>query len=108
MSADMQCPYCGADQEVCHDDGRGYSEDENHEHICSECEKTFVFRTFIYFNYEASKADCLNDGEHNLKMTNTYPKRFSMMRCKDCDYQRNPTNDEWIANGITADDIAKE
>ena len=28
--SDMQCPYCGADQEVCHDDGAGYSEDERH------------------------------------------------------------------------------
>lgn len=32
---DMQCPYCGADQEVCHDDGAGYSEDTRHEHTCS-------------------------------------------------------------------------
>ena len=108
MNADMQCPYCGADQEVCHDDGQEYSEDEKHEHICTECKKTFVFTTYISINYEASKADCLNGGDHNLNMTKTYPKRFSMMRCQDCDYQRKPTNDEWIANGITVDDIAKE
>lgn len=42
--SDMQCPYCGADQEVCHDDGAGYVEDQRHEHTCSECDKTFVFR----------------------------------------------------------------
>ena len=23
--SDMQCPYCGADQEVCHNDSHGYS-----------------------------------------------------------------------------------
>lgn len=58
--SDMQCPYCGADQEVCHDDGNGYAEGVKHEHECSECEKTFVFETFISFDYEPSKADCLN------------------------------------------------
>ena len=35
--ADMACPYCGSEQEVCHDDGAGYAEDETHQHTCSSC-----------------------------------------------------------------------
>ena len=94
MSKDMECPYCGADQEVCHDDGHGYAEDVRHEHTCSECGKTFVFTTFISFDYTPHKADCLNGGEHELKLTNTYPRRYSQMRCRHCDYSRQATEAE--------------
>lgn len=31
----VECPYCGAGQEICHD--------EVHEQECDECAKTFVF-----------------------------------------------------------------
>lgn len=94
---DMNCPYCGADQDVCHDDGAGYDESARHEHTCSECEKTFVFCTTIIFRYESHKADCLNDKEHDLKMSSTYPAKYSMMRCRDCDYERKPTTEEFEA-----------
>ena len=100
MSKDMQCPYCGADQEVCHDDGQGYSEDENHEHTCSECEKTFVFRTVISFYYYPEKADCLNGAHHDLKLSNTYPREYAHMGCKNCDYRRKPTSEELAADLI--------
>lgn len=85
---DCECPYCGADVEINHDDGDGYDEDKIHQQECRECEKTFVFTTFIHFSYDAKKADCLNGGEHNLKKTNTYPPQFAVMRCVDCDYEQ--------------------
>jgi len=100
MRNDMECPYCGAEQEVCHDDGQGYAEGERHEHTCSKCEKTFVFETHISFDYTPSKADCLNGGEHSLKMSRTFPRRYSKMRCQDCSYERNPTDEEFAAHGI--------
>ena len=40
------------------------------------------------------KADCLNGGEHQLKLSKTWPKKFAKMRCKDCDYERQPTAEE--------------
>lgn len=98
--ADLECPYCGAEQEVCHDDGFGYEEDRRHEMECSECEKTFVFTTMISFSYEAEKADCLNDGEHVLSMSATYPREYSQMQCRDCDFRRKPTPEEFAAAGI--------
>ena len=91
---DMQCPYCGADQEVCHDDGQGYAEDVRHEHKCSECEQTFVFKTYISFDYEPSKADCLNGADHELAFRNSWPKERSRMGCKHCDYERMATMEE--------------
>ena len=99
--SDMQCPYCGAGQNVCHDDGHGYSEDERHEHECTECEKTFVFTTMVSFHYEPSKADCLNGKPHELKLSNTYPKKFSQMQCKDCDYRRHATAEEIYKRRVT-------
>ena len=98
--SDMECPYCGADQEVCHDDGHGYAEDVRHEHTCSNCEKTFVFTTYISFDYEPHKADCLNGEPHELKMSSTWPREYSKMRCMNCDYVRKPTDDEFAAHGI--------
>jgi len=77
---DMECPYCGADQEVCHDDGHGYEEGKNHKHRCSKCKKNFVFQTTISFYYEPEKADCLNGADHQLKMSSTYPREYSKMR----------------------------
>jgi hypothetical protein len=93
--SDMHCPYCNAENEVCHDDGAGYAEDQLHEHTCYQCEKNFVFKTSVSFYSDPYKADCLNGSEHRLEMSITTPKRYSKMRCKDCDYQRKPTEQEF-------------
>jgi len=92
--SDVECPYCGADQEIDHDDGYGYEEDRVHEQECNECEKAFVFKTSIHFYYEVSKADCLNGAPHNFKATKTYPVKYTKMRCVDCDEERKPTDTE--------------
>ena len=64
LKHDMECPYCGAGQNACHDDGFGYDEDVRHEHECSECGKNFVFTTMVSYHYEAFQADCLNGEPH--------------------------------------------
>jgi uncharacterized Zn-finger protein len=81
---DIDCPYCGTDQEINHDDGQGYAEDETHEQECSDCGKTFVFTTRIMFLYEAEKAPCLNGEEHKYKSLpgSCYPDRKV---CEYCD-----------------------
>jgi len=91
MNDDVECPYCGAEQEINHDDGYGYTEDQAYEQECGECEKTFVFHTSISFYYSVNKADCLNGGEHKYRKTCTYPKKYTKMRCQDCDHERAPT-----------------
>lgn len=96
--SDMECPYCGADQEVCHDDGHGYAEGVKHEHTCSECEKTFTFQTTIVLYYEAAKADCLNGSEHELVFRRSWPQQYSRMGCKHCEYERTATAEEIAAN----------
>ena len=94
MDDDLECPYCGKGNEVCHDDGQGYDQSELHEMQCRDCNKFFVFKTSIFFSYEPLKADCLNDSEHNLAPSNTTPKYYTKMKCTDCDYERNPTAEE--------------
>ncbi len=84
---DTNCPYCGAEVEINHDDGQGYTEDEIHQQECPECEKTFVFTTAIHFSYSPEKADCLNGGEHKYKLTTTYPPEWARMRCEDCGHE---------------------
>jgi len=93
--SDLECPYCGVDLEVCHDDGEGYEEDILHEMECHVCEKSFIFTTAIIFYYKPKKADCLNDGKHIFKPTNTFPKECTRMECETCGEQRQPTPEEW-------------
>ncbi len=67
MYEDINCPYCDKAMEINHDDGYGYQEDEIYQQECGHCDKTFVYTTSINFYYEATQAECLNDGEHKYK-----------------------------------------
>jgi len=92
--ADVNCPYCDAEIDICHDDGFGMEEDETHQYECHECLKYFVFTTSISVYHEAEKADCLNDGKHDWKPTVTSPIQYTRMRCSMCDEKREPTEEE--------------
>jgi len=81
---DVECPYCGADVEINHDDGYGYEESELHQQECRKCGKTFAFTTAISVDHEAFKADCLNGDEHQYEKTKTWPPEFAKLRCKTC------------------------
>ena len=95
--SDIECPYCNAGEEVCHDDGQGYEEDKKHEMMCGECGLSFVFTTHISFYYEPAKAPCLNGEQHNLSESKSFPRRYTKMRCEDCDYSEAlPPNHEYL------------
>lgn len=83
--SDVECPYCDAEVRIDHDDGYGYEHDTNHEEYCSNCDKSFGYRTTHLFCYEAHKADCLNDGDHALRVINRGPYLHS--KCEDCDFE---------------------
>lgn len=85
LRPDMECPYCGAGQTVCHDDGEGYTEDELHQHTCNKCQKAFIFTTVTSHSYYPAKADCLNEATHNYQLTKTTPKYLAKYRCTMCD-----------------------
>lgn len=86
---DVNCPYCDAPQDICHDDGYGYEEDQIHEQECSNCEKVFAYRTCIILSYEAHKAECLNGAEHNFEPMHSFPNYFpDAKRCKDCGHEQ--------------------
>ena len=87
MSKDVECPYCGVDVDINHDDGYGYEESDPHEQECPGCEKAFVYTTSIIYHYNAAKADCLNGAPHKYKRTITYPPEFAKMRCIDCGHE---------------------
>ena len=85
--SDVECPYCEVGQEINHDDGYGYAENETCEQECNNCEKTFTFSTVISFSHEAHKAPCKNGGEHNLKQIVGAPRLYfiGLSRCTYCD-----------------------
>ena len=84
---DVQCPYCDKWQEINHDDGYGYEEDQTFEQECGDCEKVFVYTTFIWFSYKAGKAPCLNGGEHDWQKIKGFPPELfkNKRRCSFCD-----------------------
>lgn len=95
MSIDVNCPYCGEGQEICHDDGYGYSEDELHQQDCS-CGKTFGYRTTISFYYDAEKVKCFNEDEpeHEWEFTLTAPWYCTQKVCKHCEERSRLSLDE--------------
>lgn len=100
IKMDIECPYCEKELDINHDDGFGYEEGVKHQMECSHCGKSFVFETSILFCYEPEKADCLNDGIHDYKLTGTSPKEFSRMRCTMCEDERELTDTERIEFNI--------
>lgn len=92
--ADLECPYCGEELDVNHDDGYGYEEGIKHQMECKHCGKSFVFETSLIYYYEPSKADCLNGDEHDWKPSKTFPKECTKMICSQCGEERTPTFDE--------------
>lgn len=93
---DVSCPYCGHDQDINHDDGYGYSEDQTYKQNCEVCDMVFVFNTSIIYSYEVEKADCLNELKpHEFKPTHSFPKIYTEMECAICGERRKPTEDEF-------------
>mgnify|MGYP003437627122 CR=1 FL=1 len=106
--SDIECPYCGKEQDINHDDGAGYTEGVAEQQTCDDCGNTFAYTTEISFSHTAYKADCLNDGEHDYQLTHTSPKEFSKMECSMCDDSRELTEAERIKFGIgTKEDLFK-
>lgn len=77
--SDLNCPKCGAGNEICHDDGQGYEEDVRHEQDCSSCGYTFEFTTSVMYYYTAYCSD-----GHDME---SWGDEFKgMYGCKNCDY----------------------
>ena len=84
--SDVTCPYCKAEQEICHDDGYGYEEDESHEQACTGCDKAFKFTTSILYVYEV---EC-QEGDHDMEPSGD--KWPDMYECDKCDFFEKRTN----------------
>lgn len=86
MESDLECPYCGNEQDVCNDDGHGIDESETHQEQCLSCLRHFVFYSSHSISYTASKADCLNGKPHKFRklMVLHYP---DWVKCKDCGHE---------------------
>ena len=82
---DVKCPYCGADNEINHDDGKGLDEDVLHRQSCQSCDRTFTFTTSISFYYEAYAAPCIDGNEeHEWEETKTLPRCCRRLECSVC------------------------
>lgn len=95
-----ECPYCGEEVEICHDDGFGKEEGVAHTHECEYCEKNFVFYTSTIIDYEVVQADCLNGGAHQWGKPVRYWRTSDGMvfwgrQCKVCKLQEREINPEW-------------
>jgi len=81
--SDVECPYCGHSQEICHDDGYGYEDGEQFEQECVGCNKEFKFTTSICFSYSVS----CQDGDHNIEehASDKHPG-YLFKTCSKCEW----------------------
>jgi len=84
---DVECPYCGEDVEINHDDGYGYEEGMVYTQECSHCDKTFTYTTGVIYVYRADKAPCQNGEPHSWKDVHGFPKGYQSNRrqCEWCE-----------------------
>lgn len=84
---DILCPYCGEEQQIDHDDGYGYAEDELYTQECRDCNKIFIYKTSITYYYEGMIAPCLNGGKHDWEQMVGAPREYFIgkFRCTYCD-----------------------
>ncbi len=78
--SDVKCPHCKTEQEINHDDGYGYGEDETYEQSCNSCDKNFGFTTGVIFCYEVFCAD----DKHEMEQSE--PPHSDLWSCENCDY----------------------
>lgn len=95
--SDVRCPYCKAEEYICHDDGYGMEEGVAHQQQCEHCDKHYIFYTAISLDYDVSKAACLNgESEHQWKVQRAFPIEYSRMKCWFCHKERKMTDVEQI------------
>ena len=89
--SDVSYPYCGAEQEICHDDGYGYDEDTEHQQHCRDCGKQFTYTTAVSFDYEV-----FCDGEHDMEHCgiDKHPRLYNCNRCDYYELRDQPTRPE--------------
>lgn len=78
VMSDVKCPYCGAEQEINHDDGYGYEEGRDHEQECVKCDYEFIFTTSISYDYEV---EC-RKGDHDMvPFGDEWPGMYECTKC---------------------------
>jgi len=82
--SDVICPYCGSAQEINHDDGYGYAEDETHEQECTDCDAVFQFTTMISLSY---KVKCQPDDHQMDWWGDKHPRMWGCRRCDHCEFR---------------------
>ena len=98
---DIECPYCGQELEINHDDGFGYEDGVRHKMRCDSCYKSFVFDTSITYSHEAYIADCLNGSPHDWGVANLIfhcedkNKELWHRFCRDCEKREQEYNPSW-------------
>ena len=91
---EIECPYCEHAYDLNHDDGAFYNNGEREATECPNCEKKFLVYSSMSWDFDAEKADCLNDGnhqwvkEHSKPNIETYPDLAARERCETCDKKR--------------------
>lgn len=83
--SDIECPYCGHEQDVCQDDGHACEDSRLYEEECRSCEKLFALTPSISFDFYVKKCDCMNGGPHKWVVNKyIYEGKMKYRRCEDC------------------------
>ena len=85
------CPYCKKKFNL--DQNKNYQDDVKYKTQCPKCGKWFVFQLYDT-DCLATKAPCLNGGQHDYQLIKMLPEEESKMRCSICNQERELTDEE--------------
>jgi sarcosine oxidase delta subunit len=97
---EVECPYCGEDFEINHDDGQHYEDGKSASDYCPNCDKQVMISTSVSYYHEIEKADCLNEiSDHDwsswyfLWFNDDFTKKIERRYCNVCDEEERETHD---------------
>ena len=85
---DIECPYCGNENDIDHDGEYGYEVDEIFKQECSECYEIFMFYTTISFSYDVHKSPpCVEDDDKHDMQPNDFMINYGYKDAKRCAHE---------------------
>lgn len=93
IMADFECPYCGKGHEA----SEINIPDKYYEEECDDCGKLFQVTVEYYPEYEAHKADCLNDDNHKWEPYAKSYIRNGHIQCPSCHEEQYITWEQTVA-----------
>ena len=98
MTKKITCPYCGQQFEPDLEYVDVFSE-EKFQQQCPHCENVVNLTPSVTIDFDVDKCACQLEN-HEWKLQTCFPQAFAKMECIHCGMEREPTEEERLANNM--------